>query len=122
MRYLDELTVNTLYAISNVKGKYVSFPASCWSQLLIRHHSRPTIYEKFVAVCIEYNVRICSVPFNLSIQTWIYRVESSTRMKTLSQSDSTLRLRQLLVSRYPVFERTDSLTPPSTIPRTPEGR
>ncbi|OSD08806.1 hypothetical protein PYCCODRAFT_1380708 [Trametes coccinea BRFM310] len=37
MRYLDEVSVNTLYSFSNLKG------------------SRPTLYEKFVTACVEYN-------------------------------------------------------------------
>ncbi|RPD56961.1 hypothetical protein L226DRAFT_491089 [Lentinus tigrinus ALCF2SS1-7] len=37
MRHLDDVSINTLYSFSNVKG------------------IRPTIFEKFVAVCIEYN-------------------------------------------------------------------
>ncbi|TFK86665.1 hypothetical protein K466DRAFT_492369 [Polyporus arcularius HHB13444] len=37
MRHLDDVSVNTLYSFSNVKGH------------------RPTIFEKFLAVCIEYN-------------------------------------------------------------------
>ncbi|KAI0698060.1 armadillo-type protein [Cerioporus squamosus] len=37
MRHLDDISINTLYSFSNVKG------------------NRPTIFEKFIAVCIEYN-------------------------------------------------------------------
>ncbi|KAI0634818.1 armadillo-type protein [Trametes polyzona] len=37
MRYLDEVAINTLYNFSNLKG------------------SRPTVYEKFVDACVEYN-------------------------------------------------------------------
>ncbi|KAI0336697.1 hypothetical protein GY45DRAFT_1315302 [Cubamyces sp. BRFM 1775] len=37
MRYLDEVSINTLYSFSNLKGV------------------RPTLYEKFVNACVEYN-------------------------------------------------------------------
>ncbi|KAI0371302.1 hypothetical protein BV20DRAFT_1120710 [Pilatotrama ljubarskyi] len=37
MRYLDEVSINTLYSFSNLKG------------------SRPTLYEKFVNACLDYN-------------------------------------------------------------------
>ncbi|KAI0646530.1 armadillo-type protein [Trametes meyenii] len=37
MRYLDEVSINTLYSFSNLKG------------------SRPTLYEKFLNACLEYN-------------------------------------------------------------------
>ncbi|EIW55568.1 uncharacterized protein TRAVEDRAFT_73422 [Trametes versicolor FP-101664 SS1] len=37
MRYLDEVSINTLFNFANLKG------------------SRPTVYEKFVNTCVDYN-------------------------------------------------------------------